>query len=81
MAPTLFNLYFNLVIETWCSQCEEDGVSILHNINSQLIGLRSYKHNISKWHELKFADDTAITSPSREKITHAMNKLFTVTCQ
>ena len=40
--------------------------------------MRSYKHNISKQHELQFA---AITSPLKEKITHAMNKLFTVTSQ
>ena len=78
MTPTLFNLYFNLVIETWCSQCEDDGVSILLNMNCQLISSRCC---ISMWHELKFADDTAITNPSREKSTHAMNNLFTVMSQ
>ena len=32
-----------------------------------------------KWSELNFADDTAIIGPSREKITHAMIKLFVMT--
>ena len=81
MAPTLFNLFFNLVMETWRSQCEEDGVSILFNADGHLVGSRSKKFNTTKWGDLEFADDTAIVSASKEKMSHAMDTLFTVTKQ
>ena len=43
------------------------------------MGSRSKKHNTAKWGEMKFADDTAIVSTSKDKTTHAMNALFSVT--
>ena len=30
MAPALFTLFFNLVVETWREQCMEEGITILH---------------------------------------------------
>ena len=42
------------------------------------MGSRSKKHNTAKWGEMKFADDTAIVSTSKDKTTHAMNALFSV---
>ena len=44
-----------------------------------LVGSRSKKHNTTKWGDVKFADDTAIVSTSKDKIIHAMNALFSVT--
>ena len=81
MAPTLFNLYLNLVVDVWRNQCSEDGITILFNVDGHLVGSRSSKFNTARWSELKFADDTAIFGPSRDKIIHAMSKLFTVTAQ
>ena len=79
MAPNLFNLFFNLVMEMWRNLCSEDGVSIQYNADRHQVGSRSKKHNTAKWGNMKFADDTAIMSTSKDKITHAMNALFSVT--
>lgn len=81
MALTLFNLFFNLVMEMWRNLCSEDGMSILYDANGHLVGSRSKKYNTATWCEMKFADDTAIASTSKYKITHAMNALFSVTGQ
>ena len=81
MAPTLFNLFFNLVVETWRRQITGDGVTILYNPNSHLVGSGSIKFSTASCNEFGFADqdDTAILSTSKEKIVHAMNSLFSVT--
>ena len=47
MAPTLFNLFFNMVVEAWRSLCADDGVTILYNVDGHLVGSRSSKHNTS----------------------------------
>ena len=62
-------------------QVTGDGVTILYNPNGHLVGSRSTKSSTTSWNELKFADDTAILSTSKEKIVHAMNTLFSVTSQ
>ena len=39
MAPTLFNLFFNLVIQSWREMCKDDaGVTILYKADGRLIG-------------------------------------------
>ncbi len=81
MAPTLFSLFYNLVIEVWRNMCVEDGVTILYSMDGHLIGSRTSRYDMASWNELQFADDTAILGPSREKILHAMRKLFLVTSQ
>ena len=30
MAPALFNLFFNLVVEAWGGQCMEEGITIMY---------------------------------------------------
>ena len=62
MAPTLFNMFFNLhlVVETWREQCMEDGITILYKADGHLVGSRSSKHNTAKLNELQFADDIAV---------------------
>ena len=43
-----------------------------------LVGLRSRKFNTAKWGDMEFANDTAIVSTSKGKMTHAINTLFPV---
>ena len=81
MAPALFNMFFNLVVETWREQCMEDGITILYKADGRLVGSRSSKHNTVKVNELQFADDIAILAETKEKIVHAMSKLFEITSQ
>ena len=81
MAPALFNMFFNLVVETWREQCMEDCITILYKANGRLVGSRSSKHNTVKLNELQFADDIAILAETKEKIVHAMSKLFEITSQ
>ena len=81
MAPTLFNMFFNLVVEVWHQQCKEDGVMILYKADGRLVGSRASKQDTSRWNELQFADNIAIMSTSKDGITHSMRKLFDVTSQ
>ena len=41
MAPILFNLFFNAVVEAWRSQCTDNGIEILYNVDGHLMGSRS----------------------------------------
>ena len=78
MAPTLFNLFFNLVVEAWRWECREVAVTVLYRADVRLIGSRS-KMEQTSWSELQFADDMAVVTTSRAGMTHAMQKLFEVT--
>ena len=79
--PALFNTFFNLVVETWHVQCREDGITILYKADRCLVGSRSSKYNTAKLNELQFAGDIAILAEMKEKIVHAMSKLFEITSQ
>ena len=59
----------------------EDGITILYKADGRLVGSRSSKHNTVKVNELQFADDIAILAETKEKIVHAMSKLFEITSQ
>ena len=65
MAPTLFNLFFNLVVEAWHWECREVVVTVLYSADGHLIGSRS-KMEQTSWSELQFADDMAVVTTSRE---------------
>ena len=78
MAPTLFNLFFNLVVEAWRWECREVAVTVLYRADGRLIGSRS-KMEQTSWSELQFADDMAVVTTSRAGMIHAMLKLFEVT--
>ena len=41
IAPTLFNLFFNLVIEQWHKRCQRFGVEILYKCKGKLVGERT----------------------------------------
>ena len=57
-------------------------MSMLYNADGAPGGIQVKEmYNTAKWGEMKFADDTAIVSTSKDEITHAMNALFSVTGQ
>ena len=45
IAPTLFTLYFNMVINRWREQCEPFGVEILYKYGGKLVGERIKKQH------------------------------------
>ena len=79
MAPTLFNLFFNLVIQSCREMCRNEvGVTVLYKADGRLIGSRA-KQDEAQWSELQFADDIAIIAISHQKMELAMNSLAEVT--
>ena len=79
MPPTLFNLFFNVVIQSWREMCQDEvGVMMMYEADDRLIGSRAKQDKV-KWSELQFADDIAIISTSRQKMELAMSSLAEVT--
>lgn len=73
LAPTLFNLYFNAVVQDWKSHCHQEGVCVRYKIGRWLVGDRTSKSRLSSLQvtESQFADDVAYT------LQHIMNlKVF-----
>ena len=68
VAPTLFNLHFNLVTESWRQCCHTFRVDALYNCGGQLVGERTRRHTIMTVTELLFADIAAVVSATREGI-------------
>ena len=52
MAPALFNVFFNLVVETWHEQCMEEGITIPYKADRQLVGSRASKCDAANLSEL-----------------------------
>ena len=75
IAPSLFNLYFNLVIRQWQKKCADFGVDILYKCNGKLIGERTRKPDRLKISELLFADDAAAVGTSRRSMEAAATAL------
>ena len=75
IAPSLFNLYFNLVIRQWQRKCADFGVDILYKCNGKLIGERTRKPDRLKISELLFADDAAAVGTSRRSMEAAATVL------
>ena len=59
----------------------EEGITILHKADGRLVGSRASKCDTAKLSELQFADDIAILAQTKEKVVHAMPKLFEITSQ
>ena len=59
IAPTLFNLYFALVMEHWRSKCKEFGLGVMYKCGGKLVGKRTRRPLRVKVTELMFADDAA----------------------
>ena len=81
IAPTLFNLYFIMVIACWRERCQSLGVDILYKCGGKLIRERTRRPNNTTVNELLFADDTAVVSTTREKMEGASRILGEVTSE
>ena len=69
MAPTLFNLYWCVVIEAWLERVKEvDGVGtcILYKLDQQLFRSSTRGPDQECFHECQFADDVALLATTRE---------------
>ena len=75
IAPSLFNLYFNLVISQWRRKCADFGVDILYKCGGKLVGERTRKPGSLKVSELQFADDAAAVGTSRRSMEAAATVL------
>ena len=81
IAPTLFNLYFNLVIEQWREKCRSIGVEVLYKCSGKLVGTRTRSPARTSVTELMFADDACAVTTSREHMEQAVDVLVQVTSQ
>ena len=72
IAPSLFNLYFNLVISQR-QKCADFGVDILYKCGGKLIGERTWKPDRLKISELLF--HTAAVCTSRRSMEAAATAL------
>ena len=75
IAPTLFNLYFNLAIESWRQRCQPFGVDVLYKCSGRLVGERSRRPSTLTATELLFADDAVGGSTTRESIERSPHTL------
>ena len=81
IAPTLFNLYFNMVITCWRDRCQPFGVDIFYKCSGKLTGERTRSPSSFTATELLFADDAAAVSTSRESMERAALVLEEVTSE
>ena len=75
LAPTLFNLYINLVIKQWKEKCAEFGVDVLFKCGGKLVGERTRRPCTERVMELQFADDLAAVTTTRESMDRAASIL------
>ena len=75
IAPSLFNLYFNLVISQRQKKCVDFGVDILYKCGGKLVGERTQKPDRLKIFELLCADDAAAVGTSRRSMKAAATAL------
>ena len=75
IAPTLFNLYFALVMEQWRVKCSEIGVDVFYKCGGKLVGDRTRRPFHIKVTELLIADDAAAVGTDRESMECAAIEL------
>ena len=75
IAPTLFNLYFTLVMEQWRGKCSEFGVDVLYKCGEKLVGERTRRPSHIRVTELLFADDAVAVGSGRGSMEHAAAEL------
>ena len=75
IAPSLFNLYFNLVISQLRKKCADFRVDVLYKCGGKLVGDRTRKPDKLKLSELLFADDAAAVGNSRRSMKAAATVL------
>ena len=75
IAPTLFNLYFNYVIEQWRKRSQPFGMDVHYKCGGKLVGERTRRPLKTTVTELQFADDAALVGSSREEIVRGARTL------
>ena len=75
IAPTLFNLYFALVMEQWRTKCKEFGVDVLYKCGGKLVGERTRRPYNVRVMGLMFADDAVAIGTDRVSMEHAAAEL------
>jgi len=71
IAPTLFALYLNQVIECWWGHCKSQGVKVFYKYGGKLVGKRTRKPLSFEITELIFADDGVIIRFMRQDMKEA----------
>ena len=71
IAPTLFILYFGLVIDSWLSRCNVAGVEVQFKLGGRLVGERTRRPNSFVLSECLFADAAALVCSCREDMVLA----------
>ena len=71
MAPTLYILYLDLVVQCWRSRCLAVGVEVQYQIGEKLVGERTRRPLSFTVSECLFADDAALVCSSREDMVVA----------
>ena len=71
IAPTLFIMYFGLVIDSWLSWCNVAGVEVQFKLGERLVGKRTRRPNSFVLSECLFADDAALVYFCREDMVLA----------
>ena len=75
IAPTLFNLYFNLVMGQWRTRCHSFGTEVHYKCGGKLVGERTRRPLKTTVTELQFADDAALVCSSREGVERSARVL------
>ena len=75
LAPTLFILFFNLVLRCWCDRCQLLGIKLLYKCGGKLVGERT-RVPLSSWlNEFCFADDAAVVVATKKNLVKATIEL------
>jgi len=75
LAPILFVLFFNMVIQCWHDRCQGLGIKLLYKCGGKLVGERARTLLESWLTELCFADDAVIMAPTKDSIVKATVEL------
>ena len=75
LAPTLFNLYFDVAIRLALSEHEGKGVKFAYLHNTHLVGNRKILREESIVSDLEYADDMALLSDNWEDLTAMLSSL------
>ena len=73
LAPTLFNIYYSVVVSNWRDKCHLAGVNVRFKHGRKLVGDRTAKSrlNLMKITESQFADDMVTYAASRDAFDHS----------
>ena len=81
IAPTLFILYFELVIQCWQSHCDAAGIEVLYKVGGKLVEERTRRPPSFVKTECLFVDDAALICSSRADMVIAARKFEEVTAE